>query len=36
MQSLVVPLSSLEATDAGRFGPKAANLAALGSGLLIS
>ncbi|MGH9148294.1 MAG: PEP/pyruvate-binding domain-containing protein, partial [Vicinamibacterales bacterium] len=28
--SLVVPLSSPEATDSGRFGPKAANLAALG------
>ena len=27
---LIVPLSSPEATDAGRFGPKAANLAALG------
>jgi pyruvate, water dikinase len=30
MDSLIVPLSSLEATDANRFGPKAANLAALG------
>jgi pyruvate,water dikinase len=28
--TLLVPLSSPEATDAGRFGPKAANLAALG------
>src|SRR5216110_1525242 len=27
---MIVPLSSREATDAGRFGPKAANLAALG------
>ena len=30
MKHLLVPLSSLEATDAVRFGPKAANLAALG------
>src|SRR5262249_7948376 len=30
MESLVVPLSAPEAADAGRFGPKAANLAALG------
>jgi len=30
MSSLVVPLASAEATDSGRFGPKAANLAALG------
>jgi len=30
MQPLVVPLSSPEAADAARFGPKAANLAALG------
>jgi pyruvate, water dikinase len=30
MDHLIVPLSSGEATDAGRFGPKAANLAALG------
>jgi pyruvate, water dikinase len=30
MKDLVVSLSSPEATDAGRFGPKAANLAALG------
>jgi pyruvate,water dikinase len=30
MEPLVVPLSSPEATDAGRFGPKAANQAALG------
>ncbi len=30
MRELVVPLSSPAATDAGRFGPKAANLAALG------
>lgn len=30
MDQLIVPLSSPEATDAGRFGPKAANLAALG------
>jgi pyruvate, water dikinase len=30
MRELVVPLSSAAATDAGRFGPKAANLAALG------
>ena len=30
MQSLIVPLSAPEATDANRFGPKAANLAALG------
>jgi pyruvate,water dikinase len=30
MPTLVVPLSAPEATDAGRFGPKAANLAALG------
>jgi pyruvate,water dikinase len=30
MKQLVVPLSALEAADAGRFGPKAANLAALG------
>ncbi|MDH4191004.1 MAG: PEP/pyruvate-binding domain-containing protein, partial [Betaproteobacteria bacterium] len=29
-QSLIVPLSSPEAADAARFGPKAANLAALG------
>ena len=27
---IIVPLSSADATDAGRFGPKAANLAALG------
>src|SRR5262252_3846885 len=30
MESLVVPLSAPEAADARRFGPKAANLAALG------
>src|ERR1700674_5450541 len=30
MPPLIVQLSSQEATDAGRFGPKAANLAALG------
>jgi pyruvate, water dikinase len=30
MKPLIVPLSADEATDAGRFGPKAANLAALG------
>ena len=30
MENLIVPLSSHEATDASRFGPKAANLAALG------
>ncbi len=30
MEQLIVPLSSAEATDAARFGPKAANLAALG------
>ena len=30
MRQLIVPLSSPEATDAARFGPKAANLAALG------
>jgi pyruvate,water dikinase len=30
MAQLVVPISAPEATDAGRFGPKAANLAALG------
>jgi pyruvate,water dikinase len=30
MDTLLVPLSSSEATDASRFGPKAANLAALG------
>jgi pyruvate,water dikinase len=30
MNQLVVPLSDPEAADAGRFGPKAANLAALG------
>ena len=30
MQALIVPLSAPEATDAYRFGPKAANLAALG------
>ena len=30
MQALIVPLSAPEATDANRFGPKAANLAALG------
>ncbi len=30
MQQLVIPLTAIEATDAGRFGPKAANLAALG------
>src|SRR5687768_11121242 len=30
MTHLIVPLSSREAADAGRFGPKAANLAALG------
>ena len=30
MSRLVVPLSDLEAADAGRFGPKAANQAALG------
>ncbi len=30
MRSLVVPLSAPEAADAARFGPKAANLAALG------
>ena len=31
MQQLVIPLTATEATDAGRFGPKAANLAALGA-----
>jgi pyruvate,water dikinase len=30
MKQLVVPLAAAEAADAGRFGPKAANLAALG------
>jgi pyruvate,water dikinase len=30
MQQLMIPLTAPEATDAGRFGPKAANLAALG------
>jgi len=30
MEQLVIPLSAPEATDAGRFGPKAANLAILG------
>src|SRR6266704_6117152 len=30
MDPVVVPLSAPEATDAARFGPKAANLAALG------
>ena len=30
MQTLIVPLSAPEAADANRFGPKAANLAALG------
>ncbi len=30
MKQLVIPLSAAEATDAGRFGPKAANLALLG------
>jgi pyruvate,water dikinase len=30
MQHLIVPLSAEDATDAARFGPKAANLAALG------
>lgn len=30
MNELVVPLTAPQATDAGRFGPKAANLAALG------
>jgi pyruvate,water dikinase len=30
MQALIVPLSAPEASDANRFGPKAANLAALG------
>lgn len=30
MSSLIVPLASIEATNADRFGPKAANLAALG------
>jgi phosphoenolpyruvate synthase/pyruvate phosphate dikinase len=30
MEHLIVPLSSPDATDASRFGPKAANLAALG------
>jgi pyruvate, water dikinase len=30
MEQLIVPLSAREATDASRFGPKAANLAALG------
>src|SRR5436305_128918 len=30
MSNLLVPLSASEATDASRFGPKAANLAALG------
>jgi pyruvate,water dikinase len=30
MKQLVIPLSAAEATDAGRFGPKAANLAVLG------
>ncbi len=29
MNPLVVPVSTAEAIDAGRFGPKAANLAAL-------
>ena len=31
MQQLVIPLTAAAATDAGRFGPKAANLAALGA-----
>lgn len=31
MQQLVIPLTATAATDAGRFGPKAANLAALGA-----
>jgi pyruvate,water dikinase len=31
MQPLVIPLSAAEAADAARFGPKAANLSALGS-----
>ena len=31
MKQLVIPLAAAEAADAGRFGPKAANLAALGS-----
>jgi pyruvate,water dikinase len=31
MEQLIVPLSAREASDASRFGPKAANLAALGS-----
>ena len=36
MNPLVVPLAAADATDAGRFGPKAANLAALGrAGLTI-
>ena len=30
MQQLIFPLSAPEATDANRFGPKAANLAVLG------
>ena len=30
MMPLLVPLSAPDATDASRFGPKAANLAALG------
>jgi len=30
MQRLIVPLTAAEATDADRFGPKAANLARLG------
>ena len=30
MQRLIFPLSAPEATDANRFGPKAANLAVLG------
>src|SRR3990170_105685 len=31
MNPLVIPLTATAATDAGRFGPKAANLAALGA-----
>jgi pyruvate,water dikinase len=34
MTALIVPVSSQEATDAGRFGPKAANLARLGRAAL--
>ena len=31
MNQFVIPLTATDATDAGRFGPKAANLAALGA-----